>query len=49
MLQLLTKLKLYTELGPETVRKYSYQNLFVTICRLPAPTKAFLQLEHHIG
>ena len=48
MLQLLKKLKLYTKLGPETVHKCSHQNLFVIICRLPAPTKIFLQLEYHI-
>ena len=35
------KLKPYTKLGPERVHKYSYQNLLVIICRLPAPTKAF--------
>ena len=28
--------------------KYSHQNLFVIICRLPASKKVFLQLEHHI-
>ena len=46
MLQLLKKLKLYTNLGPETVQNYSHQSLFVIICRLPALTKVFLQLEH---
>ena len=30
-------------LGPETV----HQNLFVIICRLPAPAILFLQLENH--
>ena len=48
MFQLLMKLKQYTKLGPETVHKYPHQNLFEIICRLPAPTKVFLQLEHHI-
>ena len=48
MFQLLKKLKLYTKLGPEIVHKYSHQNLFVIISRLPAPTKVFLQLEHNI-
>ena len=48
MFQLLKKLKLYTKLGPETVCKYSHQNLSVVICRLQVPTKVFLQLEHHI-
>ena len=46
MLELLKKLKLFTKLFPETVRKYSHQNLFVIICRLPAPIKGFSQLEH---
>ena len=36
MIKLLQKLKLYTKLGRETVWKYSYQNIFVIICRLPA-------------
>ena len=49
MLQLLKKLKLYAKLVPEAVHKYSHLNLFVIICRLPAPTKVFLQLEHLIG
>ena len=48
MLQLLKKLKLYANWDPETVHKYSHQNLFVIICRLPAPAKVFLHLEHHI-
>ena len=48
MLQLLKKLKLYTKLGLETVHKYSHQNLFVIIYRLPTPAKVFLQLEYHI-
>ena len=48
MLQLLKKLKLYTKLGPETVHKYSHQNLYVTISRLLAHTKVFLQMENHI-
>ena len=48
MLQLLKKLKLYTKLGPETIHKYSHQNLFVIIYRLPAPKKELLRLEHHI-
>ena len=51
MLQLLKKLKLYIKLGPETVinpHKYSQQNVYVIICRLSAPTKVFLELEHHI-
>ena len=51
MLHLLEKLKLYTKLGPETEHKvpykYSHQNLLVAIRKLPAPTKAFLELEHH--
>ena len=47
MLQLLMKLKAYTKLGPETVPKYSQQNLLMIICILPAPTKVFLQFEHH--
>ena len=42
------KLKAYTKLGPETVPKYSQQNLLMIICILPAPTKVFLQCEHHI-
>ena len=48
MLQPLEKLKLYTKLSPETVHKYSHHNLFLIICKLPGPTKVFLQLEHHI-
>ena len=40
------KTKPYTKLGPETVPKYSRQNLCV-IYRLPAPKKVFLKLEHH--
>ena len=48
MIQLLKKLKLYTKVGPETVHKYSHQNLLVIICRLPAPTKVFLKLDYHI-
>ena len=48
MLKLLKKLEGYTKLGLKTVHKYSDQNLFVIICRLQAPTKVFLQLEHHI-
>ena len=48
MLQLLKRLTLYTKQGPETVHKHSHKNLFVIICSLPAPTKVFLQLEHHI-
>ena len=52
MLQLLKKLKLYTTLGPDIYsiqgpKKFSHQNLFVITCRLPAPTKVFLQLEHN--
>ena len=47
MLQLRKKLKLYTEMGPETAHKNSLRNLFMIICRLPAPSKVFLQLEHH--
>ena len=27
--------------------KYSHQNLFVIIYRLPSPLKVFLQQEHH--
>ena len=46
MLQFLMELRLYTKLGPQTVHKYSHQNLFVKICRLPAPTKVFLQRKH---
>ena len=42
MFQLLKKLKPYIKLDPEIVNKYSDQNLFVIICRLPAPTKVFL-------
>ena len=26
---------------------FSHQNLFVMTCRLPAPTKVFLQLGHN--
>ena len=48
MLQLLKKLKLYTKLGPETVHKYSHQNLYVIISRLLAPTKVLLQMENYI-
>ena len=48
MLEILKKLKPYTKLGPETVHKYAHQNLYVIISRLLAPTKAFLQMEHHI-
>ena len=33
MLQVLKKLKLYTKLGPETVHKYSHQNIFVITWR----------------
>ena len=55
MLQLLKKLKLYTELGQETVHKapigshikYIYIYIFAIICRLQSPTKVFLQLEHN--
>ena len=48
MLQILQKLKLSIKLGPKKVHEYSHQNLFVTIYKLQAPTKVFLQLEHHI-
>ena len=48
MLKLLKKLKLYLKRGPEILHKYSHQNLFVIICRLPAPTKVFLQVEDHV-
>ena len=48
MLQFLKKLKLNTKLDPKTIQKYSDQNLFMIIYRLPAPTKVVLQLEHHI-
>ena len=51
MLHILKKLKLYTKLGSETEHKvphkYSHQNLLVVIHKLPAPTKVFLELEHH--
>ena len=51
MLHLLKKLKLHTKLCPERVhkvpRKYSDQNSLVIICRLPSPTKVFLQMEHN--
>ena len=49
MLQRLKKLNLYTKLGLGTVHKYSHQNLFVKICRLPEPTKVFLRHKHHIS
>ena len=48
MLQLLKKLKLYTKLCPETVHKYSHQNLYAIISRLLAPTKVLLQMENYI-
>ena len=54
MVQLLKKLKhethktLHTKLGPEAVHKaphqYSHQNLFLIICRLSAPAKAFFTI-----
>ena len=47
MLHLLKKLKLHTKLCPGRVHKYSDQNSLVIICRLPSPTKVFLQLEHN--
>ena len=56
MLHLLKKLKLYTKLELETVHKalisiheykYTHKYLLLIICRLPEPTKVFLQLEHH--
>ena len=50
MLHLLKKLKLYTKLGPEGVHRApisNHQNLHVIICKLPAPTKAFLQSKNN--
>ena len=48
MLHLFKKRKLDTELGPERVHKapisFQIKNLLEIICRLPAPTKVFLQL-----
>ena len=38
MLQLLQKLELHKKQGSETVYKYSHQNLYEIICRLPTPT-----------
>ena len=45
-------LQLYTKLGPdiystEDLHTFSHQSLFVVTCRLPAPTKVFLQLEYN--
>ena len=52
MLQLLKKLKLYihktgSRYSIQDLHKFSHQNLFVITCRLRAPTKVFLQLEHN--
>ena len=38
VLQLLQKLELHKKQGSETVYKYSHQNLYEIICRLPTPT-----------
>ena len=38
VLQVLKKLELHKKQGSETVHKYSHQNLFEIICRLPTPT-----------
>ena len=47
MLQLTKKLRLYPKSIPETVQKYSHQNLYAILCILPSFAEViFLQLEH---